>query len=140
MADLAVTAANVVDVERVKKAVGVAGEAITAGAAIYQKIDSDGQKRMYLALNTGTGEANLKGLALTNSAQFQPVVYATDGTINPGGNMEPGAAYFVSGTAGKICPSTDLSTDGQQISLVGIAVNADELLVILKPTGKVISS
>ena len=139
MADITVTPANVLDVERVKKAVGVAGEDIDAGCPIYEKIESDGIKRMFLCDNSGTSEAKVKGVAMTSSASHQPVVYSTDGTIAPGAALTSGMAYFVSNTPGGICPSTDIATAGEQISMVGIAVSATDLLLIIKPTGKVIA-
>jgi len=144
MADLTITAANVVAVDDsanpIKKRTGISGVAITAGECIYEREDGDGVKRLYKADNAALDTALAKGIALDSAPGVnQPVVYAYDGKIDLGATLTPGQVYMVSNTAGKICPSADIASVGEFITLLGMAVAANRLILITKPTGEAIT-
>src|SRR5690349_9047368 len=120
MADLTVTAANVVNVSA-STAEGIAGEAITAGQAVYVKA-SDG--KLYKAQCDGTAaEADAKGIALNGAAAGQPVEYAATGKINIGAVTSKATTYMLSAAAGGVAPQADL-VSGNNIVRLGYATDA----------------
>jgi len=127
MADITITAANVVKTSA-DTAAGIAGETITAGQAVYLKASDS---RYWKASNATAAEANVVGVALHAALAGQPLTIATAGTINIGATTAK-VFYYVSPTAGGICPVADvLST--KYISSVGYATATDGSFVV-KPT------
>ena len=121
-ADLSVTAASVApSADAVTKA-GTAGEALTAGQAVYRK-SSDG--KWYKAdCNSATAEVRVaSGIVLTGSAAGQPVVVQTDGSLTIGATVSNGVVYYLSGTAGGIRPVAD-NTTGDYPQTIGMATSA----------------
>lgn len=127
MADLAITAANVVPGANAQKEVGVAGEAVTAGQLVY--LDATSKKWMKADADSATVAARRAlAIALTGSALNQPVVVQRGGDITLGAVLTPGVAYYLSGTAGGICPVADIGT-GEYVCLVGLAKSASVLAI-----------
>lgn len=136
MADVTITAANVIEVSGVKRGIYIAGEAITAGAVFSVKLDGS-IKKAYLAVNNANDNAKAEGIALCNAAAGQPFVGAKDGIIYLGeGAVTSAAAYFVSNTAGKLCPSGDIGTTGEYITLMGMALPGGNFLIVNKFTNE----
>lgn len=113
---------------------GTAGEAIDAGEAVYLK-SSDG--KLYLGQADGTeAEATVKGIAVNSAeAAGQPVSYLPSGELTvDAATFTVGALVFLSETAGKLCPESDLTSDSYK-SLIGYATAANKLQVSLLNTG-----
>lgn len=125
MADLSITAASCVPVGRVPLKTGFAGEALTAGQAVYQKAADD---KWYKAdCNSATAEVRVaSGLCLTGSAANQPCVIQTGGSVTLGATMTAGVTYYLSGTPGGIRPVAD-NTTGDYPQTIGMATSASVL-------------
>lgn len=124
MADLTVTAANVVYVSGTKKTDKNAAATITAGQALAFDSSSD----MVLGdCDSATASVRtFEGISLGPSADNQPCVYQIDGDINLGATLVPGTIYVMSATAGGIAPWADLTTD-DYVCLVGWAISTSVL-------------
>jgi len=133
MADLSITAADVVADSEATLGSGTSGATITAGQAIYE--DSSDSYKLKLADcdNTST-TATVKGIALNGASSGQPVDYITQGDLDLGATLTVGEIYVLSGTAGGICPEADLATD-DYVSIIGIATAADNISVKLHNSG-----
>lgn len=122
MADLSQTATSVA-VGTVRKKIGTAGEAITAGMAVYLKASD---QRYWKAQHDGTAaEAAAVGIALTSpgAAGNEMIVTDGNGTINIGATLTIGETYAVSATAGAICPNSDVGA-ADYVTNLGIATTA----------------
>jgi hypothetical protein len=121
-ADLTVTAASVAPGSDAVTVAGTAGEALTAGQAVYRK---SADRKWYKAdCNSATAEVRVaSGIAATGSAAGQPVVVQTGGSITIGATVTNGTVYFLSGTAGGIRPAAD-NTTGDYPQAIGIATSA----------------
>lgn len=137
MADLTITAANVVPGSNANTVVGTAGETITAGKAVYKS--STTNKWMLADSDAATAEArgsdeNNTGIALTGSSLNQPIVVLTSGDVTIGATMTAGIGYYLSDDAGGICPIADV-TGGDYVVQLGLAASATVLSVDVKYTG-----
>lgn len=133
MADLAITAANVVAGANSVKRTGVAGEAIAQGKAVY--FNSTSRKWMLADSNSTTAEARKPGgIALNAAALDQPLVVHTSGDLTMGATLAPGVAYYLSDTPGGICPVADVGS-GEFVSILGIAKSASVLAVNIQFSG-----
>lgn len=125
MSDLSVTAASVVQgtgagIDRTANA----GETITAGQAVYKAATG---KWMKADNNAGTAIARTpQGIALNGAALDQPLAVQKSGPITIGATLTAGVAYYLSGTAGGICPVGDLTT-GMYPTILGIATSTTVL-------------
>jgi hypothetical protein len=133
MADLSITAASVVRGANARTVVGDAGEAITAGQAVY-KSSSTG-KWMKADADSAIAEArSATGIALTGSSLNQPIVVQTGGEITIGATLVANTSYFLSSAAGGICPLADVGT-GEYLQLIGIAKSTTLLDISFQATG-----
>lgn len=133
MADLTITAANVIKTSTTSVVTGVAGATITAGQSVY--LDST-TSTIKLAQADGTAaEVAAVGIALHAALTGQPVSYATGGPINIGATTAKTTTYMVSATAGGVAPQADL-TSGQRICELGYATATDgSFTVLIKDRG-----
>lgn len=131
MADLTITAASVLPSTtnaKVDKTANAAAS-VTAGQAVYLNASGAWDK----ADNNASGTRQPTGIALHAAAVGQPLAVQTDGDITIGATLTAGTAYYLSGTAGGICPVADLSS-GMDVVLIGIAKTASLLkLAFLTP-------
>ncbi len=135
MADLTVTAASVVNVSA-QSVSAVAGEAITAGQAVYLK-SSDG--KLWKAQCDGTAEEGSPvGVALNGGAAGQPIVYATNGPIVIGATTATTTTYVLSATAGGICPQADLVSTNRIVRVGHATDAAGAFIVDIKSVGAVV--
>jgi predicted transcriptional regulator len=136
MADLVVTAASVLP-GTAPTFNGIAGEAITAGQAVYKKA-ADG--KLWKAQCDGNAEeATPVGIALNGAAVGQPVTYAgTGGTINIGATTAKTTTYMLSAAAGGICPQADLVSTNKVVELGYASDTAGTFIVHIVPTGVVV--
>lgn len=133
MADITITAANVLAGGGAKQTSGIAGVAVTAGQVGY--LDEATGTWKLADCDSGTAAARSpKGIFLHAAAAGQPVQVLTRGPITIGATLTPGVAYYLSGTAGGICPVADLST-GDYPTIIGIAKSATVLDVLIHESG-----
>lgn len=133
MADLVITATSVVAGVGAKTTEGTAGEAITAGQVVYY--DSTARTYKLADCNSGTAAARIPaGIALNGAAANQPVEIVTEGPVTIGATVTAGVGYYLSATAGGICPVADLTT-GCYPSFLGFATSASVLNVEIVQAG-----
>lgn len=126
MANISITAANVVPGAQVVKVTGVAGTTITAGQLLYK--DSGDSNKLKLADANGTGDALVvAGIALCGASAGQPVTYATrDADLTIGATVAIGDVLIASGTAGAIAPVADLAS-GMYATVVAVATSTTKV-------------
>lgn len=133
MADLTITAASVVAGTSAKVASRTAGASVTAGQVVY--LDSADRKFKLADCDSATVAARTPaGIALHAAANGQPLDVLTEGPITIGATLTPGVAYYLSGTAGGICPVADLGS-GDYPTIIGIATSASVLNVKIHESG-----
>jgi hypothetical protein len=112
MADLSITEAEVVPTTNTNLIkYGKAASAIAVGAVVYKL--ANGTIGLADADNTST-TATACGIAISAAeAANQRVAYQTGGTLTVGASASigQGTPYFLSGTAGSMCPDADLAED-----------------------------
>lgn len=133
MADLTITAASVLAGANAVKKDGVAGETITAGKAVY--LASATKKWMLADSNSGTAEARKAGgIALNGAALNQPLAVQISGDITIGATLTAGTAYYLSDTAGGVCPLADVGS-GEYICQLGLAKSTSVLALAIQFPG-----
>lgn len=133
MADLTITAANVVAGADAPKEHGIAGETLTAGQAVYKA--SATKKWMKADSNSATAEVRqATGIALTGSALNQPIVVLKSGDVTIGATLTAGAAYYLSDSPGGICPLADVGS-GEYVCLIGLAKSTTVLTINIQYPG-----
>lgn len=133
MADLTVTAANVVKGAGATVDYGTANAAITAGQAVY-KDPATGKYGLADSNNASATIRNASGIALNGAANNQPLAVLTDGPVTIGATLTPGVAYYLSDTPGGICPVADVGS-GEYSVILGIASSASVLDVDIQASG-----
>lgn len=125
MADLTITAANVVAGTGAETENGSLGAAVTAGQVLY-KASADGL--WYLADNNSATAAvrQATGIALNGGGIGQPVRVLRSGPVTIGATMTAGVTYYLSDTPGGICPIADVGS-GEYSCIVGIATSTTVL-------------
>ena len=133
MADLTITAANVVAGTGAETENGSLGAAVTAGQVLY-KAAADG--RWYLADNNSATAAarQATGIALNGGGIGQPVRVLRSGPVTIGATMTAGVTYYLSDTPGGICPIADVGA-GEYSCIVGIATSTTVLDVLFHYSG-----
>lgn len=127
MADLSITVANVLAQAGAITDVGTLGATVTAGQVLY-KDTSDGSLKL-ADNNSATAAARSPcGIALNGGASGQPCKYLKEGDLAVGSILTAGVAYYLSDTAGGICPVADLAS-GEYPTVIGIARSASVLRV-----------
>jgi hypothetical protein len=128
MADLTVTAASCVPGTDARLDTGVAGETITAGMAVYKastglwmKADSNSATALARAATA---------IAMTGSSANQPIVVQKSGSLTLGATMTAGIAYYLSDTAGGICPVADVGA-AEYVDVIGVSTSTTVLKLIL---------
>lgn len=117
MVDLVVTAASVAVGGTAITENGEAGAALTAGQVVMPR--ASGAYELADADDTTLDEVG--GVVLNNAAEGQPITVAKPGSdITIGATLTAGTSYFLSATAGGICPFADLVI-GDRVIFLGIA-------------------
>lgn len=133
MADVSITPANVASAAAATRARREAGATITAGKMVFR--DPSTFKSGLADCDSATAAVRSpEGIALNGASDGQPLDIHTEGDITIGGTLTPGLPYYLSPTAGGICPIGDLST-GDYITFVGIAISESVLRVKIIETG-----
>ncbi|NTG85860.1 hypothetical protein G6L15_06825 [Agrobacterium rhizogenes] len=131
MADITITPANVVAGTNAVRDIGTAGETIAAGKVVYLDAAINKWK---LSDNNATGTRTVHGIALNGASLNQPVSIVKGGDVTIGATLTPGVAYYLSATAGGICPVADLAT-GMDTILIGLAKSATVLGIDIQDSG-----
>ncbi len=121
MADLTITAANVIADSRARISEGVAGATITAGKVIYIDPVSDTLKLADSNSSTAAARSPV-GIALHGAFAGQPLQFAESGPVTMGAALTPGVVYYLSDTPGGICPVGDVG-DAEYAVILGIAIS-----------------
>jgi len=136
MADVTVTAANVVPTGSSLRETGIAGVALTAGKTVYKEA-ATGQFKLADA-DHATLEARIPyGITCNDAAIGQPVTVVTSGDIGFGVVLTAGIAYYQSDTPGGIGVIIDLEA-GDRIVFLGFATTTANLNVRIVDSGVVL--
>jgi len=133
MADLVVTAANVVSGTGAVTEDGTAGATITAGQLLY-KDAADSNKWKLNDGNLSQAAADIYGVALASASNNQPLRVQTGGEYNPGATAVVGTVYVGSATAGGIAPAADLAS-GNFTKVWGVGKTASNIVIVNKGAG-----
>jgi len=125
VADLSITATDVVAGSSARTTTGTAGETITAGQPVYLDAATARYKR---TLHTGSTTAVAVGIALHGAANGQPLTIQTGGALTLSAVMTAGEIYAVSANAGGICPCGDLGA-GDYTTVLGVAASTSSLVM-----------
>jgi hypothetical protein len=132
MADISITAANVVAGSDAVRESGTAGATVTAGQLVY--LDTSDMKYKLADANGAAALRVPNGIALNGASNGQPLSVQKGGDITIGGTMTAGIPYFLSDTPGGLCPLPDIGT-GEYSCIVGIAKSTSVLAVNIQPSG-----
>lgn len=133
MADITITAANVAASGATVVADCTAGATITAGQVVYLESSSNTVK--LADSDSATAEVRSPyGIALNGAASGQPVKVLREGLITIGATLTAGLAYYLSKTAGGICPVADIASGGYA-TVLGIATSTTVLKVQILESG-----
>jgi hypothetical protein len=133
MADLSVTAANVVRGTGAKIETGVAGVTITPGQTVYKDTAED----KYKPADADAGTAVIRttrGIALNGAANNQPLAVQVEGPITIGATVTVGTVYVQSDTPGGIMPAADLES-GDYVTVLGIGISATQIDMLVHASG-----
>lgn len=126
MADIVITAANVVAGAGAVTETRLAAATIAAGEVVYL----DANSRYNLA-DTDSATALVRkprGIALNGGAAGQPIQIIRSGDVTLGSVLTRAVAYYLSGNPGKIAPIADVAT-GDYTAILGLAISATVLRV-----------
>lgn len=129
MADLTITAANVVPGNGAKMKHVTAGATITAGQVVYRD-PTDGKYKLADCDSATAAVRSPAGIALNGASDGQPLTIIYEGLVTIGATIAAGVAYYLSPTAGGIAPVADLGS-GDYTSIIGIAKSTTVLDVKL---------
>lgn len=125
MAEVSVTAANVVSGTDADFYVGTSGATITAGMAVY--LDEIDNRLKMADANASLEAATVKGIALHAASAGQRLKVQTSGAITIGGTVVLSTIYILgAGGSGGIAPAADLAS-GWYTSILGVATSASVL-------------
>lgn len=133
MADLSITAANIIPVSGYGSYFGTSGGTITAGLVCYLDSTTDTVKA---ADNDDTAaKATVKGIALNAASANQPIKLITGGSLGMGAILTVGEIYVLSATGnGEIAPEGDLAS-GDYVSILGVASTTSNLILNIFNSG-----
>jgi hypothetical protein len=139
MADITVTAANVVKGAGAVTAIATvnAGATIAAGQAIYTvtAAGNDGTPAVVdKAIDTSIAAAAATGIALSGGSAGQAIVIQTAGAITIGATVVKGGVYGVTDTAGGISLVSDRAT-GDYVTILGVALTISTLQLSINASG-----
>lgn len=133
MADLAITATQVLAGIDAQFYQGITDVAVTAGTVVTL---SPSNNRFQLAdSNASLDAAEVRGIALHQADQGQPLRVQTGGSIFIGAAAAPvvSTIYIDSATPGKICPAADL-VSGMYTTIIGIGGALNTLKMSIFPS------
>lgn len=133
MSDLSITASAVVPGSGAYIVSGTAGTTITAGQTVY--LDSSDSKYKLADADSATAAIrDVVGIALNGASNGQPIDIIREGDLTVNSVLTGGIPYFLSPTAGGICPIADIEV-GDYYTIIGIAKSATVLSVKIHASG-----
>ncbi|NDE15348.1 hypothetical protein EBZ80_10500 [bacterium] len=105
---------------------GTAGDTITAGQAVYLKLDDS--RKVWRASKGAAASAIVAGIALNSASAGQPVFYCERGIVNVTSGQVAVGAVVVLSTAGGLSPAADLAS-GNRVCVVGVGLASNKILV-----------
>jgi len=136
MTDLSITAANVVPGATAKTETGVAGVAVTAGQAVFRAA-ATGKYGLSDTDHATAENRTVRGIALHAAAANQPLTIVLSGPVTIGATIAAGVFYYLSGTAGGICPVADVAP-GDYPCVIGYGLSTTVLQVNIVESGVVL--
>ena len=133
MADISITAANVLTAAGATIKRHTSGAAITAGQTVYKDTSASDVVKLADA-DASDATAVVEGIAINDCASGQEVDVCTAGNINPGGTVVVGEFYVLSGTAGGIAPVGDFAT-GDRASFFGVGTTTSNIILRIFNSG-----
>lgn len=135
MADITVTAANVAPGSDafINKDYNF-GATVTQGQSVYLDTSTTPPTWKLADADSTATTAAAKGMSLNAGSSGQPAAVQISGGYNPGGTVAVGTIYVVSGTAGGICPSSDLAS-GDWVTIVGIGTTTSNIQLLFLASG-----
>lgn len=133
MADLTITAANLIPAASAQIKHGFSAAAVAAGKSVFRNPDNN---LIGLADNDSVDpdDHNAIGISLNaTAAANQPISWISAGDLAMGTILTKGETYCVSGTAGGICPRADVTT-GDELVILGVAKTTSTLAVGIRDT------
>lgn len=125
MAEVSITAANVVPGTDADFYYGTSGSTVTAGMACY--LDEIDNRLKPADANGSLEAATVKGIALHAASAGQRVKIQTAGSITIGGTVVLSTIYILGAAgAGGIAPAADLAS-GWYASIIGVATSATQI-------------
>lgn len=132
MADVTITAANVLAGADAEIEHGIAGATETAGQAVYR---DDTDRKYKLGDNNGAAALRkVRGITLNGGANGQPMAILKRGDITIGGTLVAGSIYCLSAAPGAICPQADVAS-GSDVVVIGVAKSTSVLHVDIQQPG-----
>jgi hypothetical protein len=126
VADLTITAADVVAGTNAQTGFGTAGATIAPGDLIYRHATN---KTLLLAdANSSATTATVEGMALNAATSGQPVKWVSDGEVTVGAVLTVAQSYIASTNAGKVAPISDLAS-GSWLAYAGYAKTTSILVI-----------
>lgn len=136
MAELVITAANIIPVTGYSSQTAIAGEALTRGQVVYIKASDS---KYWLAQHDGTAaEAGAVGIALQDVAAGQPVQAITAGSLGFGAILTVGVTYCLGATAGAICVDADVGSSDYK-TIIGVASTTSNMVLKIFASGSEIA-
>ncbi|MEN9932351.1 MAG: Rhizobium phage 16-3 [Pseudomonadota bacterium] len=133
MADITITSSSVAAAGATDVADCTAGATITAGQVVYLESSSNTVK--LADADSATAEVRSPyGIALNGGASGQPIKVLRRGSVTIGATLTAGLAYYLSKTAGGICPVADIASGGYA-TVLGIATSTSVLKVQILESG-----
>lgn len=133
MTDLVLVATNVIASGGARTVDGTIGETLTAGQVVYL----DTATGTYKLADCDSGTAAVRspaGIALNGGGTGQPVKVLKSGPVSLGAVLTAGVTYYLSPTAGGICPVADIDSADYPV-ILGIAKSTSVLDVKIHEAG-----
>jgi hypothetical protein len=131
MANYTLNAADILAADGAVIKTGIAGDTITAGQAIYLKLDD--ARKVWRASKGAAASAIVAGIALNSATANQPIFYCERGVISVTASAVPVGAVVVLSTAGGLSPAADLAS-GNRVCVVGVGMAGNKISVNCSPT------
>lgn len=132
MANLSITAANVLASTGSGEMTGTFGATVTAGQVVYQ--DSSDSKYKVADCTTSAATATVAGIALNGGADGQPATILVRGPIDIGATVTVGTVYALH-ESGAIAPVADISVTDDYVSVIGVGTASDTIEVSIINSG-----
>jgi hypothetical protein len=144
VANLTITAAEVLQSSTGRVSPGVCGETLAAGDVVYKDSGDSNKLKLGDSNHSTTAKSVIVGIMVNGGAAGQPADYCSkDSGFTIGTTAAPvaGEVYCLSTTAGKLCPLSDFGTaNTARVSIIGVGKAAGGLNLSILNSGVVKTS